>query len=83
MSEFLNSGHKKAETSHPISLEDVDNYGLIIRSGGEVRFWLDGSDNPQVFDYRAGRFLSEQEAFDRLGSLEVHEVMDEGLGESF
>jgi hypothetical protein len=49
-----------------ITPQDVDKNGLIIRVEGEDRFWVGKSDNPEVYDYRAGRFLTPEEAMYRL-----------------
>jgi hypothetical protein len=58
------------ETKRPvITPEDVDKNGLIIKVKGEDRFWVGESDNPEVYDYRAGRFLTQEEAMHRLRSF--------------
>jgi hypothetical protein len=55
----------------PITPEDVDEHGLIIRENGELRFWLSGSENPRVYDYRAERFLTNEEAAHELSNLSL------------
>jgi hypothetical protein len=65
----------------PITPEDVDEHGLILRIRGEPRFWLDGSKNPRVYDYRAGRFLTAEEAAHRLRNLNLKKADHEELEE--
>jgi hypothetical protein len=60
----------------PIGPEDVDEHGMIIRIRGENRFWADGSENPEIYDYRAGRFLTDREAIHRLTNLEIDNIND-------
>jgi len=57
----------------PITPEDIDENGLILRIRGEPRFWLSGSDNPRVYDYRASRFLTTEEAAHRLRNLKLEQ----------
>jgi hypothetical protein len=77
----MEDGPKSGDSEDPkyptIGPEDVDKYGMIIRIRGENRFWLDGSENPEVYDYRAGRFLTDREAIQRLNNIAVDNTNDE------